>query len=1114
MQFNFSRFALIVCFALAGLSAGWAAELSSTDASLRTADVTPTHLESLQWRMIGPAVMGGRVTDLAVVESNPAIFYVGTATGNLWKTTSHGTTWEALFEAEAVSSIGDVTLAPSNPNIVWVGSGESNNRQSSPWGNGVYKSVDGGKNWQLMGLEQTRHIGRILIHPTNPDIVYVAATGHLWGPHPERGVFRSLDGGKSWEKVLFVDEDTGATDLAMHPSDPDTILAALYQRRRTAWGFNGGGPGSGIYRSSDGGTNWTRLEEGLPSVPMGRIGLDIFQGDPNLVFATVEADQDGQGLYRSADRGDSWEKVSSTNPRPMYFSQIRVDPSDSKRVYVLGVRLAVSDDGGKTFNNNGARRVHSDHHAMWVDPANPNHLIMGGDGGVSISMDRSQTWRSLNNIPIGQFYEVGFDMQDPYYVCGGLQDNGSWCGPSANRDRRGIRNADWFNVLGGDGFFARIDPHDPNIIFGESQNGSLARIDRATGEAKGVRPTPRADSPGRDQLPRSSGRRRFGFGGGGPSYRFNWNAPLLISAHDPQTIYHGGNVLLRSPDRGNSWQEISPDLSRRKDRNKLEIMGVAGEDIDRARHDGVRHFGTITSLSESPLNPDILYAGTDDGNLHVTRNGGQDWVQLNENIPVPDGTYVSRVVASRAAQGRAYATFDGHYNDDYRAYAFVTEDFGASWTSLSEGLPETSINVITEHFRNTDLLFVGNEIGVYFSVDRGASWLRLKNNLPTVPVDDIQVHPRENDLIIGTHGRSVWIMDDITPLEQLASASASALHLFAAKRATLFNPYSPQGWVGDAEFSAPNPPQGAQIRYFVSEEVASKLEGQKESAQSGQRRRGRRLGAGQRRPGAGGFEPTPEMRRRRAERRARRQEPKAEMRITDADGNVLRTLEGPVGAGIQTAVWDLRLEPPYTPDPDDPPPQGRRRFGGRPQGPRVLPGSYGIEVEIDGKTVKGSLEVRGDPRIRISQADLKARQEALMKLYRISKPAYEVGRSMRRLQDQLQEVEDLLEGSGEAGQASRDLAEEISKELEEIQSGPARAAQGARRLGSGLERSTSRPTPGQLRQIEEAVRETVTAVERVNQLITDQFPALYKALNKAGIRPDPGSPIDVPKIGG
>ncbi|MEE8133687.1 MAG: hypothetical protein V3T56_01440, partial [Gemmatimonadales bacterium] len=769
-------------------------------------------VSNMEWREIGPTIMGGRVADLAVVESNPATFYVGTATGGVWRTTSNGASWESLFDGQSTASIGDITLSQSNPNLIWVGTGEPQNRQSSPWGNGVYKSTDAGRTWQHMGLDDTKHISRIRIDPTNNDVVYVGAVGHLWGPNEDRGVFRTTDGGQTWEKVLYVDEHTGVIDMVMDPGDPQTLFAAMYQRRRTGFGFNGGGPGSGIYRTTDGGDSWQELTNGLPQGIKGRIGLDIYRGDGNMVFALVEADLRGgrgfgrpaqqdqgnqeNGVYRSMDRGDTWEHLSTTNNRPMYYSQIRVDPNDPDRIYLGGSNLYRSSDGGHTFTSDASVGVHLDHHALWIDPNNSNHLILAGDGGVSETWDRSDTWRQMRTLPLAQFYQIGVNMEYPYHVCGGLQDNGSWCAPNATQSNQGIRNRDWYNVGSGDGFYNLIDPNDPTILFNSSQGGNIRRVNLAAMERRSIRAVPRPGEDGETQ-----------------NYRFNWNAPIVISAHNSSTIYHGGNHLLKSTDRGTTWQEISPDLTKAIDRSELEIMGVRQNRM-LSRHDGISTYGNITTIGESPVNADLIYVGTDDGNVQVTQDGGATWTDITDRVRnLPERTYVSKILPSRFDEATVYATFDGHRSDDYAAYVYVSEDYGRNWRAVTNGLPDGwSVNVITEHPRSRNLLFLGSEIGVYFSIDRGENWIRLKNNLPTVPVDDIVVHPRENDLVLGTHGRGVWIMADIAPLEELTNqVLAASAHLFSVRTATIYNIDGRQGWTPGV-FAAPEPTQGALIR--------------------------------------------------------------------------------------------------------------------------------------------------------------------------------------------------------------------------------------------------------------------------------------------------------------
>ncbi len=1050
----------------------------SASAILLTALAFTAHAQSdlesivggLEWRELGPTIMGGRVADLAVDESNPAIFYVGTATGGLWRTTSHGAHWEPLFEDQPTSSIGDVTLAPSNSNLIWVGTGEPQNRQSSPWGNGVYKSTDAGRTWTHMGLAETHHIARIVIHPANPDVVYVAAVGHLWGANPERGVYRTTDGGVTWEKVLYVDEHTGAIDMVMDPSDPETLFAAMYQRRRAGYGFDGGGPGSGIYRTFDGGETWNELVNGLPEGEKGRIGLEIYRRDGNIVYAIVQA-RGGQGVYRSTDRGDSWEQLSETNNRPMYYSQVWIDPNDPDRIYLGGSRLFVSSDGGKTFTNDGAQDVHLDHHTMWIDPNNSNHMILGGDGGVTATFDRGEHWRQYRNLPIAQFYEIGVDMRDPYHVCGGLQDNGSWCVPTNTRSNQGIRTRDWYNVGSGDGFYTLIDPNDPTLMFAESQGGNLTRVNLTAMERTRIRPVLRTtDAEDEEEEPRR--------------YRFNWDTPIVMSAHNSARIYIGANVLLRSTDRGMSWSEISHDLTTQIDRDTLEIMGVKPSDRTLSQNDGISSSGNITAIAESPLNADLLYVGTDDGNVHVTRDGGTNWTEITANFRnLPARTYVTRLVASRANEGTVYAAFDGHRNDDFAPYVFVSDDYGERWESKIAGLPDGwSINAFAEHHRNSNLLFVGNEVGVYFSVDRGESWVRLKNNLPTVPVDDIVIHPRENDLVIGTHGRGIWVMHDITPLEELSPTTlASASHLFTTQTATSYNLYTPQGWT-PAVYAAPNPPQGARIRYYLKDDLATT------PAVVAANGNGSPNGAS-----PNGAESNDSVR--------------ARLVIVDAQGETVRELDGPGTAGIHEVIWDLRLPPPYEPEENQ---QEQRGFFRTPRGPKVLPGQYAVRLEAAGTMASSSFTVRLDQRIEISEADLQARQDAMLSMYALAKPMHEAGLAVRRLNELMSDVKKMLRDNEDAPDSLEQEVDSLSKAISETGRKLTQVGRGAR--GSfAIEASTTRPTADQLWQIERAWERVPDLITELNDYITDAIPELYRKLDEHGIRPDAGETVDVPK---
>lgn len=1018
-------------------------------------------LDAFEFREVGPAIMGGRVSDLAPIESNPAKFYVGYASAGVWLTENNGMSWTSLFDDQPCASVGAVAVFQPNPNMVWAGTGEPQNRQSSPWGCGVFKSTDGGRTWSGAGLEDTRHVARIAVHPHDPDVAYVAAVGHLFGPNEERGVFRTTDGGATWERALYVDDDTGAIDLVMDPSDPRTLFAAMYQRRRTAFGFSAAGPGSGLYRTTDGGDTWTELTRGLPSGDKGRIGVDVYRRDGALVYALVESRGSGRGLYRSADRGDSWEKVSSRNPRPMYFSMVRIDPNNPERIYLGGVRFSASDDGGKTWwDGDAAAGIHVDHHALWIDPANSDHLVLGNDGGVATSFDGARTWRHHNNLAVGQFYEIGVDMSDPYRVCGGLQDNSSWCAPNETITGYGLRNRDWLDVWGGDGFYNQFDPDDPDILYTESQGGNSGRVNLATGERLNMRPAPPPgeERQGADEPPGEERR-----------YRYNWNAPIVVSAHNSSTVYVGNNHLMRSRDKGMSWEEASPDLTKEIDRDTLPIMGALVTDSTLSRHDGISTYGNITTIDESPLSPDVVYVGTDDGNLQVTRDGGGSWTNVAGNVPgLPERSYVSRIDASHHAAGRVYATFDRHWDDDYAPYVYGSDDYGASWRRMTDGLPHWSVNVIREHPRQENLLFLGNEIGVFVSLDRGGSWRRM-SGLPTVPVDDMVVHPRDNDLVVGTHGRSIWILDDLAPLEDLATGSVfdKNAHLFPVAGATQW--FRLGGWPfrGDV-YQAENPPDGAVIRYWLAEGVDS-----------------------------------------------------VALSVTGEDGALARTLEAPAEPGINQVVWDLREDAPV----DVPEGGGGFGFGGTPQGPLVLPGAYVVRLEAGGQTMQEAAAVRLDPRATADMEALRARQDAARDVAALNGTVALATRALRRLSEQLEDAEELLRvadggdgaaGREDAGAADADgpladlkkQAETLAAEVDSLQQRLQRARPG--RAASGIERNAGPPSKGQLLAIAHAWEQVPALVEEVNEYVEERVPELYRRLNEAGVRPKAGEPVPLP----
>ena len=758
--------------------------------------ITTADMESFYPRVIGPAVTGGRIHDVEALPNDPSTIFVGTASGGLWKSTNRGQSWRNVFADMPVSTFGDIAISRSNPNVMYAGTGEQNNRQSTSYGNGVYRSDDGGETWRHLGLEETRHTGKIQIHPTDPDIAYVGALGNLWAASDDRGVYKTTDGGRSWEKILFVDEYTGIVDMVIDPSNPTTVYAATYQRLRRAWGFNGGGPGSGIYKTTDGGRNWNRLEGGIPDGDLGRIGLAISESNPQVLMALIEhADQDQQGTYRTENGGLIWERVSSQNIRPMYYSHIFIDPTNEDRVYTLATRSAVSNDGGRTFTPIAIAPtydvgIHADHHTLWIDPNDPEHLYLAGDAGLNESYDGGINFRRLNNFPIAQFYAIGVDMRDPYWVYGGLQDNHSFMGPSETRRWTGIVNDDWMQNGFGDGMYWQADPSDSRYSYGSSNGGSYFRYDTRTGDMQDISP------------PAPLGER----------YRFDWTSPMMLSQHDPNVLYVAGNRFFTSNNRGSSW-ERTEDLSRQIDRDRLELMGVRGSDIAISRNDGTGSFGEAVTLDESPIDPGILWVGFDDGNLQVSRDRGASWTEVSRNVPgISDGTYVSRITASATARGTAYATFDGHRDGDFRPFVFRTTDFGMSWEPLHATLPELGVvNVIVEHPDNPHTLFLGTEHHAFASTDAGAHWARIPN-LPTTHYDDMLIHPREKDLVLGTHGQAIWILDDTRAIAEWGEASG-AVTVFSAGLGTIRVYRKDTSYRGQDAFAGTNPVDGIEVTY-------------------------------------------------------------------------------------------------------------------------------------------------------------------------------------------------------------------------------------------------------------------------------------------------------------
>lgn len=1036
-------------------ASGAAAVFAQSNSDKSESKLDETFLKNLQFRAIGPANMGGRIDDIAVVENNPSTFYVGAATGGVWKTINNGTTFEPIFDAQGSTSIGDIAIAPSDPSIIWVGTGEPNNRQSSSWGDGVYRSLDAGKTWQNMGLRDSKHIGRVVIDSRDPNIVYVAVVGHLWGPNKERGVFKTTDGGKTWNNVLFINEDTGVIDLAMDPESPMTIYAAAYQRRRAPWGFNGGGAGSALYRTIDGGASWTKLSKGLPEGVTGRIGVDIYRRNPNILYALVENAKGG--TFRSDDRGETWRKMSDMDSRPMYYSQIRIDPNNDQRIWQLAAPMYVSDDGGKTWSSNFVQRIHGDFHAMWIDPANSNHVLTGSDGGIHASYDRGRTWDFINTIPLGQFYEVSIDNQKPFWVYGGLQDNGSWTGPSGTLNQEGISNDDWFRTGGGDGFYSVVDPTDPSVIYVESQNGSVSRLELKTGERKSIKPEAR---PGEKR------------------YRFDWNSPIVISPHNNRTVYLAGNRVFRSTDRGNTWT-WSDDLTKDQDREKLPIMGALPDKNMLSRHDGVETFGQTVTLAESTLKEGLLYAGTDDGNLQVSRDSGKTWKNITDKVPgIPKNTYVNRVVPSRYAEGTAYLTLDGHRGDDYATYVFVTDNYGESWRSIKANLPAgVTARVIREHPRNQNLLFLGTEFGAYVSFDRGGRWTRLKGNLPLVRIDDIQIHPRDNALVLATHGRSIWVLDDLSPLERASeNILTSDIHLFDVANATHFRLYGRKGNTGHKWFAAPNPPYGAVINYYVKDKPKDDVK----------------------------------------------------ITITDKSGTVIRDLKGPKEAGLSRVVWDLRLNPAVTPQEGQG--EGGGGFFGGPRGPRVQPGTYSIKITAGDKTANTNVTVQEDPRIQIVEADRGKLNEAIAKTYALQKSADTARKTMQSLKTQITTLQTSLKEAPDVSKPINDAVQKLSEQLTALQkklvatpdtsgsAGPALPDEPRPLLSliggvaGGLDSYTAAPTADEVVRIEDLSKQLKDFISELNKFIDVDVGGVNKQLSEGGLQfLNTGKRVEPPK---
>jgi len=1005
----------------------------------------------LKFRSIGPALMSGRISDIAVHPKKHHHWWIAVASGGVWKTTNAGTTWKPVFDNEGSYSIGCVTVDRNNPHIVWVGTGENNSQRSVSFGDGVYKSTNGGNSWKNMGLKESEHIAKIVVDPRDSDVVYVAAQGPLWAPGGDRGLYKTTDGGTTWNLALEISENTGVTDVVMDPRDPDVLYAASYQRRRHVWTLINGGPESAIHKTTDGGKSWTKLGSGLPGGDVGRIGLAISPVDADVLFAIIEAAGDASGFFRSTNRGATWVKRSGhVSVSAQYYQEIVPDPVDVNRVYSLNTRTKVTDDGGKTWTNVGGSRKHVDDHALWIDPDDTDHLVMGCDGGLYESFDRSVSWRFVPNLPLTQFYRVSVDNSFPfYYVYGGTQDNSTQGGPSRTRRSGGIVNSDWFITVGGDGFETQIDPEDPNIVYSQSQYGVLARYDRLTGERINIKPM-----AGPDEEP----------------LHWNWDSPLIISPHLHTRLYFGANRLFRSDDRGDSWRAVSGNLTRQIDRNKLEIMGKIQPLDAVAKHDSTSIFGNLVYICESPLVEGLIYAGTDDGLIQVTEDNGKSWRREDSFASVPDMTYVSRIEASLHDADTVFAAFDNHKNGDFKPYVVKSTDRGRSWTSIAGDLPERGpvLSLAEDHADNGRLLFAGTEFGVFFTINSGENWIRLKGGLPTIAIRDMEIQRRENDLVLGTFGRSFYILDDYTPLRQVTEESLEheAMLFPVVKNTWMYIPSrSKAGSQGGSFYTASNPPFGAVFTCYIKESYESLKQKRKKKEKESLKDSG------------DVYYPTLE------ELRAEKREEKTSLVlcVRDSAGELVRRINGPASAGFHRVAWDLRYP--------------SSRPGGRGSGPLVLPGEYTVTIE---KKADGELTLLCGPErfeIKMLQtASLPAedREEALafqMKAEDLQRAVLGADRVLQETKSRVEEIKKAIFATTGADQSLGKRARDIEVRLMDLE---------MELSGDSLKRSLDEAT---LPSIQSRVRQIVgthsNSTSAITQTSRDNYQIAGKAFERA-----------------
>ncbi len=1042
-------------------------------------------LRGLELRNLGPAFMSGRVGDLAVDPMKRSTWYLAAASGGVWKTENAGTTWKPIFDAQGSYSIGALALDPNDRFVLWIGTGENNSQRSVGYGDGLYRSVDGGASFTKVGLEQSEHIGKILIDPRDGNVVYVAAQGPLWAPGGDRGLYKTTDGGKTWAKVLDINEHTGVSDVVFDPRDPDVLYASSYQRRRHVWTLINGGPGSGIHKSTDGGRTWKKIQRGLPSVDLGRIGLAVSPTSPDVVYAIVEAADDKGGFFRSADGGEHWSKQSDyVSGSPQYYQEIFADPHKFDRIYSMDTYLMVSEDGGKTFTRLGEEWKHVDNHALHIDPYDADHLIVGSDGGLYETFDRGKSWKYFPNLPLTQFYKVAVDNATPFYnVYGGTQDNATQGGPSRTTNRHGIRNSDWFVTVFGDGFDPAVDPENPNIVYSQWQYGGLVRYDRATGERIDIRPQPEP---------------------GGPPLRWNWDSALLISPHNPARLYFAAQILFRSDDRGDTWRAVSPDLTRNMDRNQLPVMGRVWSVDAVAKNNSTSFYGTIVALTESPGVEGLLYAGTDDGLVQVSEDGGATWRRIERVGTAPERTYVNDLEASRHDPNTVYAALNNHKAGDFAPYVLKSTNRGRTWTSISGDLPARgSAYTIAEDHVDPNLLFVGTEFGIFATLNGGTTWIQLKGGMPTISVRDLEIQRRENDLVAASFGRGFFILDDYTPLRTLRDdLLRKDAHIFPVKTALLYVEEAPmaggeKAYQGAQFYTAPNPEFGATFTYYLREALTTR-KAQRQKAERDLAKKNENV-----------FYPSWDALR--AE--DREESPAVVLTVRDQDGNVVRRIAGKTASGLHRATWDLRY-PGFA--------GGGGRGGGI--GPLAVPGRYTVSLAtvVDGAVTElvapvpfdveplglGTLAAQDRAAVLAFQRQTGELQRAVMGANRAVSAAMEQVEAMKRVIETTPSLDPAMR------QEARALELRLLDARERLNGDPTmprRSEPGmpgivdrVQQIVGGHWATTYGPTQTHRRNFEIAAQEFEALLEPLRRLIEVDLVALGQRLEAAGAPWTPG----------